>query len=167
MKMTFTARLIDVGMDGARQSHLENIETVDLVPGQDREIWQSFETDAGVPFYPGPGESLFRFFILPPPDDALSLEDVHAIADQFFQQSGIERCRGEASRNPFMHATPTADCVMLLSGHVQLLLDYGAPVDLRPFDVIRQRETNHSWVNVGPGPAVLITLMHGVPAGAV
>lgn len=161
--MTFTARLIDVGTDGAGQSQLGNIETVDLVPGQDREIWQSFQKDAQVPFYPSQGESLFRFFILPPPDETLAEEDVRAFADQFFRQNGIEHCRVNTSRHPFMHATPTADCVMLLSGRVQLLLDRGEPVDLKPFDVIRQRETNHSWVNVGPGPAVLITLMHGVP----
>ncbi len=161
--MTFTARLIDVGMDGTKRSHLRNIETVELVPGRDREIWQSFEAGTGVPFHPGQGESLLRFFVLPPPDDTRSEEEVRAIADQFFHRNGIEHCRVDAPRHPFMHATPTADCVMLLSGRVQLLLDRGAPVDIRPFDVIRQRETNHCWINIGPGAAVLISLMHGVP----
>jgi quercetin dioxygenase-like cupin family protein len=51
---------------------------------------------------------------------------------------------------------------MLLSGRAELILDDGPPFELRPFDVVRQRETNHSWVNLGPGPAVFISLMHGV-----
>jgi hypothetical protein len=161
--MSFTARLIDVGMDEARRSHLDNIETITLVPGQDRDIWQSFEaTSSGVPFYPEPDSTLFRFFVLPPPDETLSQTALKSIADQFFAQNNIEHCRIDTSRNPFMHATPTSDCVMLLSGRVQLLLDSGVPVDLKPFDVIRQRETNHSWINLGPGPAVLISLMHGL-----
>lgn len=161
--MTFTARLIEVSLDDGRRSQLDTIETIALVPGDDRDLWQSFEaTSSGVPFYPGPDATLFRFFVLPPPDETLSQADVSGIADQFFARNNIEHCRTDTSRSPFMHATPTSDCVMLLSGRVQLLLDNGAPVDLKPFDVIRQKETNHSWVNLGPGPAILITLMHGL-----
>lgn len=160
--MTFTVRLIDVGMDDARRSRLDTIETVALAPGQDREIWQSFEAPSvGVPFHPEPGATLFRFFVLPPPDETLSQADLNRMADQFFAGNNIEHCRIDTSRSPFMHVTPTSDCVMLLSGRVQLLLDNGAPVDLKPFDVVRQKETNHGWVNLGPGPAVLISVMHG------
>ncbi|MDJ1635234.1 cupin domain-containing protein [Agrobacterium rhizogenes] len=160
--MTFETRLFDVGMDALRQSHLRNEQVFDLVPGQNKDIWQSFNAEGGVPFYPAPGSTLFRFFILSPPDEALTADDWEGIADQFFTQSGIEHCRVDTSRHPLMHATPTEDCVMLLSGHAQLILDKGEPVELRPFDVVRQRKTNHSWVNLGPGPAVFISLMHGV-----
>ncbi|MEZ2218867.1 hypothetical protein [Rhizobium sp. RCC_161_2] len=160
--MVFETRLFEVGMDASRQSHLRSEQVFELVPGQDRDIWQSFNAGSGVPFYPAPGSILFRFFILPPPDQALTTDDWEGIADQFFTRNGIEHCRADTSRHPLMHATPTEDCVMLLSGRAQLILDKGEPIELRPFDVVRQRKTNHSWVNLGPGSAVFISLMHGV-----
>jgi hypothetical protein len=160
--MTLKTRLLEVGMNDAGRSGVRSQQEVELVPGQDREIWQSFEAAGAVPFYPAPGESLFRFFVLPPPEDGLTPEMVQEFADQFFAQNKIEHCRIDTSRHPFMHATPTEDSVMLLSGHAALILDDGPSVELRPFDVIRQSKTNHSWVNLGPGPAVFISLMHGV-----
>lgn len=160
--MTFKTRLLEVEMNDAGQSGLRSQQEVELVPGQDREIWQSFDVTGAVPFYPAPGDSLFRFFVLPPPEADVTSEMVQGFADQFFTQNKIEHCRIDTARNPFMHATPTEDCVMLLSGRAELVVDDGPPVELRPFDVIRQRETNHSWVNLGPGPAVFISLMHGV-----
>lgn len=160
--MTLRTRLIEVGLNDSRRSHLRNIEDINLVPGQDSDIWQSFDAAGRVPFYPGLGASLFRFFVLPPPDSGLSAEEIRATADRFFAENRIENCRIDTSRHPFMHATPTEDCVMLLSGHAELVVDDGPSIELRPFDVVRQRQTNHSWVNLGPGPAVFISLMHGV-----
>jgi quercetin dioxygenase-like cupin family protein len=53
-----------------------------------------------------------------------------------------------------MHKTRTIDYVVLLSGEVTLLLDKGE-VDLKPFDVVVQRGTNHAWVNKGKDPALI------------
>jgi len=135
---------------------------VELNPGGDVEIWQSFaqRTARGVPFLPPPGETLFRYIILPPPDDALSGGEWENIAENFFAANAIENYSGDPSRHTMMHATPTADCMVLLQGRAQLLLDTGEPVELRPLDVLRQSGTNHCWVNLGPGPAIFLTLMH-------
>src|SRR5882762_10137135 len=104
--MTFKTRLLEVGLNGSRQSRLQSQQEVELVPGQDREIWQSFDATGGVPFYPTEGASLFRFFVLPPPDDELTPEGMQGIANQFFAKNRIENCRIDTSRHPFMHATP-------------------------------------------------------------
>ena len=57
-----------------------------------------------------------------------------------------------------MHKTRTVDYVILLSGEVTLLLDRGE-VDLKPFDVVVQRGTNHAWVNKGKEPALIAAVL--------
>jgi naringenin degradation protein FdeH len=57
-----------------------------------------------------------------------------------------------------MHTTKTIDYVILLSGRVTLLLDKGE-VDLKPFDVVVQRGTNHGWVNRGTEPALFAAVL--------
>ncbi|MDE5082914.1 MAG: hypothetical protein O4859_17300 [Trichodesmium sp. St18_bin1] len=47
-----------------------------------------------------------------------------------------------------MHKTKTIDYIILLKGDVTLLLD-DDQVQLKPFDVVVQRGTNHAWVNNG------------------
>jgi hypothetical protein len=41
------------------------------------------------------------------------------------------------------------------------MLDEGEPIALKPFDAIVQRGTNHSWVNTGREPALLMCVMVG------
>jgi quercetin dioxygenase-like cupin family protein len=48
--------------------------------------------------------------------------------------------------------------VILLSGRVTLLLDQGE-VELKPFDVVVQRGTNHGWVNRGTEPALFAAVL--------
>jgi len=57
-----------------------------------------------------------------------------------------------------MHTTRTVDYVILLSGRVTLLLDKGE-VELKPFDVVVQRGTNHGWVNRGTEPALFAAVL--------
>jgi quercetin dioxygenase-like cupin family protein len=45
-----------------------------------------------------------------------------------------------------------------LKGDVTLLLD-NEEVDLKPFDVVVQRGTNHAWVNNGNEPALFIAVL--------
>ena len=47
---------------------------------------------------------------------------------------------------------------ILLKGDVTLVLDE-EEVDLKPFDVVVQRGTNHAWVNNGKEPALLIAVL--------
>ena len=57
-----------------------------------------------------------------------------------------------------MHKTKTIDYIILLKGDVTLLLD-NEEVDLKPFDVVVQRGTNHAWVNNGNEPALFIAVL--------
>ena len=57
-----------------------------------------------------------------------------------------------------MHKTETVDYIILLKGDVTLVLDE-EDVDLKPFDVVVQRGTNHAWVNNGKEPALLIAVL--------
>ena len=51
-----------------------------------------------------------------------------------------------------------SDYIILLKGDVTLVLDQ-EEVDLKPFDVVVQRGTNHAWVNNGDEPALLIAVL--------
>ena len=46
----------------------------------------------------------------------------------------------------------------MLKGDVTLILD-DEEVDLKPFDVVVQRGTNHAWINNGTEPALLIAVL--------
>lgn len=54
----------------------------------------------------------------------------------------------------FSHRTETVDYAILLSGELDLELDEGEVVHLKPGDVIVQRGTSHTWINRGSVPAV-------------
>ena len=57
-----------------------------------------------------------------------------------------------------MHKTETIDYIILLKGDVTLILDE-EEIDMKPFDVVVQRGTNHAWVNNGKEPALLIAVL--------
>ena len=57
-----------------------------------------------------------------------------------------------------MHQTKTIDYIILLEGDVTLILDEDE-VQLKPFNVVVQRGTNHAWVNNGTEPALLIAVL--------
>jgi len=67
---------------------------------------------------------------------------------------GAGHNRDPNARHPNMHKTDTVDYIILLQGEVTLILDEG-DVDMKPFDVVVQRGTNHAWSNRGTEPAVL------------
>ena len=69
-----------------------------------------------------------------------------------------QRIRKDTTRHPGMHVTLTVDYIVLLSGEVTMLLDEDQ-VDLKPFDVVIQRGTNHAWVNYGTETAVLAAVL--------
>ena len=50
--------------------------------------------------------------------------------------------------------------MILLSGEVTLLLDRDE-VDLKPFDVVVQRGTNHAWINKGKEPELIAVVLVG------
>ena len=107
---------------------------------------------------PPPGGSIFRFAAIPPEDPSVSPEELERRTAKMFAQMEASHCRADTSRHPGMHKTRTIDYVVLLSGEVTLLLDKGE-VDLKPFDVVVQRGTNHAWANKGKEPALIAAVL--------
>jgi hypothetical protein len=112
-------------------------------------------------FFPAPGGTMFRLFMIPPADPNMKPADIAAIQDMLFGAIGIPEARVDTSRHPMMHVTPTVDYIVLLSGEISLQLDEGDAIKLKPFDAIVQRATNHSWVNTGRESALLMCVMVG------
>ena len=102
--------------------------------------------------------TLFRFFRVDPEDSALSRDEVERRVAIGFASIGAEHCRPDTTRNPKMHTTRTVDYIILLQGEVSLLLDEDE-VNLKPFDVVIQRGTNHAWINKGSRPALLAAIL--------
>ena len=107
---------------------------------------------------PEPGGSKFRYFAVPPEDLSLSPQEREERAAAIFKAMGATHERVDTTRYPTMHKTKTIDYIILLSGEVTLLLDDDER-DLKPFDVVVQRGTNHAWINKGREPALLIAVL--------
>ena len=77
---------------------------------------------------------------------------------QMFEAAGAAHVRVDTKRHPSMHKTDSVDYIVLLKGDVTALLDVGE-VQMKPFDVLIQRGTNHGWVNYGTEPALLVAVL--------
>ncbi len=114
--------------------------------------------DIDVVLSPVVNGSKFRFFTVAPEDPSISDEEREARVSERFAAMGAANERVDTSRHAAMHLTKTVDYIILLSGEVTLLLDEDER-DLKPFDVVVQRGTNHAWINKGKEPAVLIAVL--------
>lgn len=163
-------RLIVTGNNKAGKSVVVEEAHVAMTGPGNFDFWQT--KDGGSPsdiaigrspmqFFPQPGGTMFRLFTIPPADPNMKPADIAAVQDMLFAAIGIQEARVDTSRHPMMHVTPTADYIVLLSGEISLQLDDGDPIKLKPFDAIVQRATNHSWVNTGSAPALLMCVMVG------
>ena len=85
-------------------------------------------------------------------------EVLQEVAADAFEKIGAGHHRVDTTKHPAMHKTDTIDYIILLKGDVTLILDE-EEVDLKPFDVVVQRGTNHAWVNNGNEPALLIAVL--------
>ena len=108
--------------------------------------------------------TVFRFFEVTPESEQPSVEERQkAFEDRLENASEEERAearrlRPDTTRHPSMHRTKTVDYIILLKGEVSMLLDEGE-VELKPFDVLIQRGTNHGWVNRGTETALLVAVL--------
>jgi mannose-6-phosphate isomerase-like protein (cupin superfamily) len=107
---------------------------------------------------PPPGGTVFRYFSIVP-ESTFTPAQWEEHAARLFEAIGASHCRVDTSRNPGMHRTKTLDYIILLEGEVDLIVDEGEPVRLKPFDVVIQRGTNHAWVNPGTKPALLVAVL--------
>jgi len=114
---------------------------------------------------PPPHGSHFMFFRVEPVDAALDDAELAARVTSGFARVGAAHCQPDTSRNPHMHETGTIDYVIVLEGEVTLLLDEDE-VDLKPFDVVIQRGTNHAWISKNGRSALLAAILIDAEARA-
>ncbi len=107
---------------------------------------------------PPSGGTKFRYFQINPLPEGVSEDMLQEIAADAFEKVGAAHHRVDTTKHPAMHKTETIDYIILLKGDVTLILDE-EEVDIKPFDVIVQRGTNHAWVNNGTEPALLIAVL--------
>ena len=107
---------------------------------------------------PPVGGTKFRYFQINPLPEGVPEDMLQEIAADAFEKVGAAHHRVDTSKHPAMHKTETVDYIILLKGDVTLILDE-EEVDIKPFDVVVQRGTNHAWVNNGTEPALLIAVL--------
>ena len=107
---------------------------------------------------PPSGGTKFRYFQINPLPEGVPEDILQEIAADAFEKVGAAHHRVDTTKHPAMHKTETVDYIILLKGDVTLILDE-EEVDLKPFDVVVQRGTNHAWVNNGTEPALLIAVL--------
>lgn len=124
------------------------INTLDEIDRADSEVLLS----------PPNGGTKFRYFQINPTLEGVPADLIEAATAEAFEKMGAAHHRVDTTRHPAMHKTKTIDYIILLKGDVTLLLD-NEEVDLKPFDVVVQRGTNHAWVNNGNEPALFIAVL--------
>ena len=114
--------------------------------------------DEDIILSPPDGGTKFRYLQINPLPEGVPEEIMQEIAADAFEKIGAAHHRIDTSKHPAMHKTDTVDYIILLKGDVTLILDE-EEIDLKPFDVVVQRGTNHAWVNNGNDPALLIAVL--------
>ena len=107
---------------------------------------------------PPSGGTKFRYFQINPLPEGVPEDMLQEIAADAFEKVGAGHHRVDTTKHPAMHKTDTVDYIILFKVDVTLILDE-EEVDLKPFDVVVQRGTNHAWVNNGNEPALLIAVL--------
>lgn len=120
-----------------------------------------------MPLHPAPGGVTFRFFRVPPESDFAHLTDEQRRAGSkaYHAAVGAPEAYIPDARHPGFHKTESVDFIVLLEGEITLLLDQDE-VPMKPFDVVVQRGTSHSWVNHGSESALLMAVLVGGRSGS-
>jgi mannose-6-phosphate isomerase-like protein (cupin superfamily) len=156
-------------------SEVEPID-VSLLPGTAfHRLWGSdgapaLPTDGTQPsiprYFPPTAGYRFGFFTLGPDATTLppDLDIGKALEDLETNLPGL----GDAMEpeNPGMHTTDTVDIDVVISGEVDLELDDGAEVHLRPGDCVIQNGTRHAWRNRTNEPVVIFVALLGAERSA-
>jgi mannose-6-phosphate isomerase-like protein (cupin superfamily) len=121
-------------------------------------------TMAPHPYFPAPGGTRFVIVRFPPAGSAeqagVAVADPAAAAKEFFDQfPGLAELM--EPDHPGMHASPTVDYLVVLSGEIELELDDGVKRRLRAGDCAVQNGTRHAWRNPGNVDCVLVAVVIG------
>ncbi len=141
------------GLDFGTLTELWATDSAPASYGSDDEI-----AERRVRLEPPANGTVFRLFRVEPDDPNRSRDELEQGTAAGFAAVGAEHCRPNTARDPRMHTTSSVDYIVLLRGEVTLLLDEGE-VDLKPFDVVIQRGTNHAWINKGTEVAELVGIL--------
>lgn len=142
-----------IGEDVGGLFELWNTDGLDVISTD-----QNDRADQDIILSPSGGGTKFRYFQINPLPEGVPEDMLQEIAADAFDKVGAAHHRVDTTKHPAMHKTETIDYIILLKGDVTLILD-DEEVDLKPFDVVVQRGTNHAWVNNGTEPALLIAVL--------
>lgn len=142
-----------IGEDVGGLFELWNTDGLDVISTD-----QNDRADQDIILSPLGGGTKFRYFQINPLPEGVPEDMLQEIAADAFEKVGAAHHRVDTTKHPAMHKTETIDYIILLKGDVTLILD-DEEVDLKPFDVVVQRGTNHAWVNNGTEPALLIAVL--------
>jgi len=148
--MSFKIRRILTGHDAQGRSLVAEDNLIESAPGKMQaaiQIANFWINESLPPVLHGPDPAKGAFPMLPSNGGAI------------FRI--IELAPGTA---PHMHKTETIDYIVVLAGELTMLLDDGAEVTMKPYDVMIQRATVHGWANRGNAPARFATVV--IDAGA-
>ena len=126
----------------------KEINTMDDIDRADSEVLLS----------PPDGGTKFRYFQINPTPEGMPADLIKEATAAAFKKMSAAHHQVDTTRHPAMHKTNTIHYIILLKGDVTLLLDE-EEVDLKPFDVVVQRGTNHAWVNNGTDTALFIAVL--------
>lgn len=170
-------RRVVTGTDAAGKSLFvseEEVEplTLPLMPGLEFvRIWGGDETPAlpadgtrpSAPnFFPPARGYRFTFVTIPPEGSGSLPEDLDlekAVAEVNEKLPGM--MDHMEPDNPGMHTTDTVDLDLVLSGELDLELDNGAEVHLRPGDCVIQNGTRHAWHNRTSEQCTMLSILVG------
>jgi mannose-6-phosphate isomerase-like protein (cupin superfamily) len=145
--------------------------TVSLVPGLEfHRLWGGDDTpifpDDGsarphTQYFPPVGGFRFGLFTIPPASVARAGPAAREAAIRDFEEKLPGLLATVEADNPGMHTTDTIDFEYIVSGEVDLELDDGETVRLRPGDTVVQNGTRHAWRNRGSEPCTMALCILG------
>ena len=100
----------------------------------------------------------FRYFAIAPAPSGVSGKQLEEMFAKVFDDISAREDRVNTLKHPGMHKTKTLDYIILLKGNAKLILEE-EETDLKPFDVVVQRGTNHAWVCTSDEPALFIAVL--------
>ena len=117
--------------------------------------------DGEIILSPPENGSKFRYFQINPTPQGVPMDIMQNMAAEAFEKIGAAHHRVDTTKHPAMHKTDTIDYIIILKCDVTLILDQ-AEVDIKPFDVVVQRGTNHECVTIANEPALLIEVQANI-----
>jgi mannose-6-phosphate isomerase-like protein (cupin superfamily) len=145
--------------------------TVSLIPGLEfHRLWGGdsiavFPDDGSPPphtqYFPPVGGFRFGLFTVPPASVARHTPADQGAALREFEEKLPGLLATVEAEDSAMHTTDTIDFEFVVSGEVDLELDDGETVHLRPGDTVVQNGTRHAWRNRGSQPCCMVVCLVG------